>query len=304
MRLPRAIRSAIMAPAMKNTLEKFLRILVAFACSALPASAQDDNFTPFVISADEVVHRMLRMADVGPNDYLIDLGSGDGRIPIAAAKRYGTRGLGVDLDPPLVELARKNALAEGVAGKVRFEVKDLFDTDLSKATVVAFYLLPNVAIELRPKLLKELKPGTRIVAHDYDLGDWLPDEWTSIRVPDKPVAPVGISQVFLWVVPGDAKGRWTSVVNGERIAIDIEQQFQMVKARIRSENPGGADVPPLEVKAARLLGEDIHLVVSGRLGGRDGIHRMLGRIRGGSIEGEILTGTRSPERTAWKASRQ
>ena len=183
-------------------------------------------------------------------------------------------------------------------------MKDLFDTDLSQATVVAFYLLPNVAIELRPKLLKELKPGTRIVAHDYDLGDWLPDEWTSIRVPDKPVAPVGISQVFLWVVPGDAKGRWTSVVNGERIAIDIEQQFQMVKARIRSENPGGADVPPLEVKAARLLGEDIHLVVSGRLGGRDGIHRMLGRIRGGSIEGEILTGTRSPERTAWKASRQ
>ena len=174
---------------------------------ACPSIAQDDNFTPFVISADEVVHRMLRMADVGPNDYLIDLGSGDGRIPIAAAKRYGTRGLGVDLDPPLVELARKNAVAEGVSGKVRFEVKDLFETDLSQATVVAFYLLPNVAMELRPKLLKELRPGTRIVAHDYDLGDWLPDEWTSIRVPlgavnsrAPPAKPA--SSVRMRIVPG------------------------------------------------------------------------------------------------------
>ncbi len=272
---------------------------------ACPSIAQDDNFTPFVISADEVVHRMLRMADVGPNDYLIDLGSGDGRIPIAAAKRYGTRGLGVDLDPPLVELARKNAVAEGVSGKVRFEVKDLFETDLSQATVVAFYLLPNVAMELRPKLLKELRPGTRIVAHDYDLGDWLPDEWTSIRVPDKPVAPVGISQVFLWIVPGDARGRWTSEIGGERIAIDIDQRFQMIKASITSNMPKRADdTKPLMVKAARLLGEDIHIVVEGRLAGRDGVHRLLGRIRGQRIEGEMLTGTRSPERSEWIAQRQ
>src|SRR3954468_830962 len=194
-----------MAPAM--SLAKLVRtgVLALAALAASPAISQDDNFTPFVISGDEVVHRMLRMADVGPDDFLINLGSGDGRIPIAAAKRYGTRGLGVDLDPPLVELARKNAVLEGVQGKVAFEVKDLFETDLSKASVVAFYLLPNVAMQLRPKLRKELKPGTRIVAHDCDLGDWPADEWTSIRVHDKPVAPVGISQVFLWVVPANAK---------------------------------------------------------------------------------------------------
>jgi hypothetical protein len=294
---------------MKSLLLKRVLVVTMLALAALPAvgpaSAQDDNFTPFVISADEVVHRMLRMADVGPNDYLIDLGSGDGRIPIAAAKRYGTRGLGVDLDPPLVELARKNALAEGVSGKVRFEVKDLFETDLSQATVVAFYLLPNVAMELRPKLLKELKPGTRIVAHDYDLGDWLPDEWTSIRVPDKPVAPVGISQVFLWVVPGDARGRWTSDIGGERVAIDIDQRFQMIKASITTDKPvRTGDGSPPSVKAARLLGEDIHIVVEGRLAGRDGVHRLLGRIRGQRIEGEMLTGTRSPERSVWSAQRQ
>lgn len=298
-----------MAPFMKCTLLRRVLAIALIALAAVPAAgpviAQDDNFTPFVISADEVVHRMLRMADVGPDDYLIDLGSGDGRIPIAAAKRYGTRGLGVDLDPPLVELARRNAVAEGVSGKVRFEVKDLFETDLSQATVVAFYLLPNVAMELRPKLLKELRPGTRIVAHDYDLGDWLPDEWTSIRVPDKPVAPVGISQVFLWIVPGDARGRWTSEIGGERIAIDIDQRFQMIKASITSNVPKRADdTKPLMVKAARLLGEDIHIVVEGRLAGRDGVHRLLGRIRGQRIEGEMLTGTRSPERSVWNAQRQ
>ena len=296
--------SAIMAPAMQPaSLRRALIALVLSACAA-QSPAQDDNFTPFVISADEVVNRMLRMADVGPEDYLIDLGSGDGRIPIAAAKRYGARGLGVDLDPPLVELARRNALLEGVAGKVSFEVKDLFDTDLSKATVVAFYLLPDVAMQLRPKLLKELKPGTRIVAHDYNLGDWPPDEWTSIRVPDKPVAPVGISQVFLWVVPANARGHWTSEIGGERIAIDIEQTFQIVKARVLAVGRNPATGPPLEVRAARLLGEDLHLVVAGRLGGRDGIHRLAARIRGERMEGEILTGTRAPERMAWSAQRQ
>lgn len=298
--------SAIMAPAMYFAYLRRVLIAAVFAACAPHAIAQDDNFTPFVISGDEVVHRMLRMADVGPDDFLIDLGSGDGRIPIAAAKRYGARGLGVDLDPPLVELARKNAALEGVAGKVTFEVKDLFETDLSQATVVAFYLLPDVAMQLRPKLLKELKPGTRIVAHDYNLGDWPPDEWTSIRVPDKPVAPVGISQVFLWIVPGNARGHWTSEIGGDHIAIDIEQKFQAVKARISAEGAvRDADSgPPLEVRAARLLGEEIHLVVAGRLGGRDGIHRLSGRIRGERMEGEILTGTRAPERMAWIAQRK
>jgi hypothetical protein len=212
----------------------------------------------------------------------------------------------VDLDPPLVELARKNALLEGVSGKVAFEVKDLFDTDLSQATVVAFYLLPDVAMQLRPKLLKELKPGTRIVAHDYNLGDWPPDEWTSIRVPDKPVAPVGISQVFLWIVPGNARGHWTSDIGGDRIAIDIDQTFQVIKARITAESParntGGA--PPLTVRAASLRGEEIHLVVAGNLGGKDGVHRFDGKISGARIEGEILTGTRSPERVEWSAQRR
>ena len=291
-----------MSPAMIDALLKQSCARACLAAAALlllpPAMAQDDNFTPFVISGDEVVLRMLRMADIGPQDYLIDLGSGDGRIPIQAAKRFGARGLGVDLDPPLVELARKNAQEQGVADKVAFEVKDLFETDLSKASVVAFYLLPDVALQLRPKLLKELRPGTRIVAHDYHLGDWPPDEWTSIRVPDKPVAPVGISQVFLWVVPGNARGRWTGEAAGRRIVIDIEQQYQVLKAKVSGEGP------PLEVRGARLRGEELSLVIAGQLGRLDGVHRLQARISGNHMEGEILTGTRSPERTPWQAERQ
>jgi hypothetical protein len=163
-------------------------------------------------------------------------------------------------------------------------------------------------MQLRPKLLKELRPGTRIVAHDYNLGDWEADEWTSIRVPDKPVAPVGISQVFLWIVPGDARGRWTSDFDGQRVSFDLEQKFQLLKGRVSEERTrqGAADAggPPLQLRAAGLRGEQISLVVAGRLAGRDGVHHLSGRIRGDTIEGEIVTGTRTPVRSAWKAVRR
>lgn len=262
--------------------------------AARPAHAQDDNFTPFVISLDEVVHRMLRMAELGPDDYLIDLGSGDGRIPITAARQYGSRGLGVDLDPDLVDLARRNAVREGVQGKVSFEVRDLFATDLSKASVVAFYLLPNVTEELRPKLLRELKPGTRIIAHDYDLGEWLADEWTSIRVPDKPVAPVGESRVFLWVVPGDARGRWDSRLEGKPLRLEIAQTYQMLKVKAT------LDGVPVDVRGARLRGEELRLV----LFAADNVHRVSGVLKGGRLEGHVESGSqRNPVRSAWSAVR-
>ena len=297
-----------MTAAMINSFFRRAACALVIGLVSLPGQAQDDNFTPFVISGDEVVLRMLRMAEVGPGDFLIDLGSGDGRIPIIAARRFGARGFGVDLDPPLVDLARRNAIRDGVADQVSFEVKDLFETDLSRASVVALYLLPDVAMQLRPKLLKELRPGTRIVAHDYNLGDWEADEWTSIRVPDKPVAPVGISQVFLWIVPGNARGRWTSDFGGQRVVFDIDQKFQLLKARVTEQGAktvvGDGCGPPLQVRAAGLRGEQVSIAVAGRLAGRDGVHHLTGRIQGDHIEGEILTGTRAPERSAWKASRQ
>ena len=153
-----------------------------------PALARD---VPFVPTPEAVVAKMLEVAKVGPQDVVYDLGSGDGRIVIAAAKKHGARGVGIDIDPERVKEARANAKKAGVSGKVEFRQEDLFKADFSEATVVTMYLLTGVNLQLRPKLLQELKPGTRIVSHAFDMGDW------------KPAAThkVGTSTVYYWVVP-------------------------------------------------------------------------------------------------------
>jgi tRNA G37 N-methylase Trm5 len=150
---------------------------------------------PYVPTNDKVVEEMLKVAKVGKNDVLFDLGSGDGRIPITAAKRWGTRGFGVDIDPERIKEARENATKAGVADKVKFMQQDLFDTDIKTATVVTLYLLPEVNMRLRPKLLADLKPGTRVVSHNYDMGDWKPLQTITVKLPD------GEHTVYYWVVP-------------------------------------------------------------------------------------------------------
>jgi len=153
---------------------------------------------PFVPTRERVVDEMLKVAKVGKNDILYDLGSGDGRIPITAAKRFGTRGVGVDIDPQRVTEARENALKEGVSDRVKFFQQDLFETDIREATVVTLYLLPDVNLRLRPKLLSELKPGTRVVSHNYDMGDWKPLKTITVKLPD------GDHTVYFWIVPARA----------------------------------------------------------------------------------------------------
>src|SRR6185503_7823851 len=187
------------------------RLLLAVCVSILPVQAQtqawawDDGTVPYVVTPMEIVERMLRMAEVKPGDTIIDLGSGDGRIVIEAAKR-GARGLGVDLDPSLVRLATENARKAGVADRARFETRDIFETDLSGASVVAFYLLPDFNAKLLPRLL-QLKPGTRIVSHDGGIGAWPPDEKLEMRAPEKTVGLGGMSKVELWIVPASAAGQ-------------------------------------------------------------------------------------------------
>ncbi|HVL56803.1 MAG TPA: class I SAM-dependent methyltransferase [Burkholderiaceae bacterium] len=169
------------------------------ASPALAVASLVDLDTPYVTTPQPVVDAMLELAAVGPHDMLLDLGSGDGRIVITAAKRFGTRGLGVEIDPKLVALARRNAEREGVADKTQFVVQDLFDTDLSAATVITMYLLPDVNIKLRPRL-QRLRPGTRIVSHDWDMGDWAPDRSRIVAAPGKAVAPKDHSRIMLWVI--------------------------------------------------------------------------------------------------------
>src|SRR3954467_11070783 len=175
---------------------------------AYPLHAQDFGDTPYVQTPQNVVERMLQVAKVGPADYVIDLGSGDGRMIITAAQKYGARGFGVDLDRRLVELANKRAASAGVADRAAFYERDLYETDLSQASVITISLLPEVNLMVRPKLLSTLKPGTRIVSHDYGMGEWPPDEQMILDAPDKPVGRDKKSKVFFWVVPANAAGKW------------------------------------------------------------------------------------------------
>ena len=171
-------------------------LLLSFFCAA--ASAQDHD-VPFIVTPDNVTREMLRLAGVKAGDFVIDLGSGDGRIVIVAAKHFGASGLGVEIVPELVAKSRDNAKQAGVADRAEFRVQDLFATDLSQATVITMYLLPEVNLQLRPRLQK-LKPGTRIVSHDWDMGDWKPDRTITVEAPDKPIGREKTSQLLLWVV--------------------------------------------------------------------------------------------------------
>jgi SAM-dependent methyltransferase len=279
-------------------------VLVALAL-VLPAQAQteawawDDGTVPYVVTPMEIVERMLRMAEVGPGDSVVDLGSGDGRIIIESAKR-GARGLGVDLDPALVRLATENARKAGVSDRARFETRDIFETDLSGASVVAFYLLPDFNAKLLPRLLK-LKPGTRIVSHDGGIGTWPPDEKLEMRTPEKTVGIGGVSKVELWIVPANAAGRWTSDLgaHGGRWRFQIAQEFQILDVSARAE---GRD---LLVRASRLRGEELKLVVTGVVAGHAWHHLFVGRMSGDAITGEVtLSDGTQMRKVPWKAARE
>jgi hypothetical protein len=184
----------------------------------------------YVPTPQMVVDTMLRMAQVGPGDYLIDLGSGDGRVVITAATR-GAHALGVELDRHLLGLANEAAKREGVADRAAFREQNLFETELAGATVIATYLLPEMNLKLRPKILA-LKPGTRVVAHDYHMGDWLPDQRETLEVPEKKVGLEGISYVYLWHVPAQVGGRWRTEIPAAGRATPfefaLEQRFQVL----------------------------------------------------------------------------
>jgi SAM-dependent methyltransferase len=277
---------------------------LALFAVALPAKAQspawswDDGTVPFVVTPMEIVERMLRMADVKPGDYVIDLGSGDGRIVIEAAKR-GARGLGVDLDPGLVKAATDNAQKAGVAARARFETRDIFETDLSPASVVTMYLLPDFNAKLLPQLLK-LKPGTRIVSHDGGIGDWPPDERLEMRTPEKTVGIGGLSKVELWVVPADAAGTWTGELprHGGRWSWRIRQRYQVLEVEASAQ---GRD---LLVRASRLRGDEIKLVITGLVSGHAWHHLFVGRIDGERIAGEVTISDGNERKTyPWNATR-
>ena len=284
-------------------MRKFL--ISILTCMAALVSAQsrawDDGTTPFVVSPDAVVERMLYLAQPKAGERLVDLGSGDGRIVIEAAKRFGASGLGVDIDPRLVNLARARAIEAGVQGLTRFEIQDLFETDLRGVGVVTMYLLPEVNLKLLPRLLAQLKPGARIVSHDYDLGPWPFDEMIELALAEKMVGPTGRSRVFLWLVPADARGRWIAELPelGGRWQFDITQKYQVLDVDARA---GGAN---MVVRGARLRGEEVRLAITGVVGGKGFNSLFAGKVADGRIEGNLRISDGENYKTIpWKATRQ
>ncbi|OGA11221.1 MAG: hypothetical protein A2W68_01400 [Betaproteobacteria bacterium RIFCSPLOWO2_02_64_14] len=271
----------------------------AFAAAAWAQEGQGD--VVYVPTPQVAVDEMLKLAKVGPNDFVIDLGSGDGRIIITAAKKLGARGFGVDLDTYLLKVANAAAQKEGVADRAQFVEQNLFETDLSKATVITTYLLPEMNERLRPKLLA-LKPGTRVVAHDYDMGEWTPDEQKTLIVPEKKVGDPGKSYVFFWVVPARIAGTWQSQISvaGKPVAYEftLAQEFQMLDGSGRAGNQSG-------VVKGRMAGTQVRFTLSGKAG--DGLlrHEFQGRVTGDdAIEGVVHVGEGAKrQQYPWTAKR-
>lgn len=239
-----------------------LSVAAVFAAFSLGAFAQDLNLdVPYVPTPPDVVEKMLDMAEVDADDRVIDLGSGDGRIAIAAAKR-GARAYGVDLDPQRVKEATENAQKEGVADRTTFREQNLFDTNIADADVITMYLLTSVNLELRPRLL-DLKPGTRIVSHAFALGSWQPDAEANLNG----------RKVYFWKVPADVSGDWTFEHNGETLQVALKQDFQKIA--------GTANLKGVEQAVEGRMDGDIARI---QIGSGDQMRTFAGRVNGKALE--------------------
>jgi SAM-dependent methyltransferase len=246
---------------------------------------------PFVPTPQVVVDEMLRLAAVTPKDVVYDLGSGDGRIVITAARKFGARAVGVELDNHLIYQSEESARQANVLDRVKFLQQDFFKTDFSDATVVTLYLIAPVMRRLRERML-QLKPGTRLVAHDFDFDDWRPDAKTTIR-----------KNVFLWLVPARASGRWqvrAGLPSGEFVFdMEMRQKYQELDGFTRIEGqPGG-------LWETKLEGDKLRFVV---VDSRDRDHEATlyfdGRVAGNTMEGDVVRGVGSEQRRfKWRATK-
>jgi len=254
--------------------------LAALAIAACGARAQEGEVrAPFITTPPEVVARMLQLAGTGPQDTVLDLGSGDGRIVIAAARDHGARGLGIELDPKLVALARENARRAGVADRARFEEGDALKAELTQASVVTIYLLPFLLEQLQPRLLGQLRPGARVVTHAFAMKGWPPDRAETVRLSARHEGQGDESRIFLWVVPAQVRGAWAAP-GGWRLR--IHQNFQQIEVE------AAQDGRPVEVSTARLEGTALSLAgpeISFR--GRAEGSRLTGELRRGGVRAPL-----------------
>jgi SAM-dependent methyltransferase len=267
-------------------LNSFIRLwLILLLCFNVHVSGQyydeDDQYeVPFVPTLDKIVDEMLKIANVNDKDYIFDLGCGDGRIVITAAKKYGARGVGIDINPVRIEESKANAIREGVSDKVTFIQQDLFEADIREATVVALYLLQSVNLRLRPKLLQELQPGTRIVSHNYDMGEWEPDKSLEI------FHQYG-HKVYFWTVPADISGtwHWNSPVSSQNqhFVLQVKQKFQEASGVL---TVGDTAIP---LKDLKIEGNKVQFTTEESTAGRTANCKYEGLVQKSSISGKIIS---------------
>jgi len=254
------------------------------ACGFAQAQPAKDDYQPqvgqegkdviWVPTPQTLVDKMLDMAKVTAKDYVIDLGSGDGRTVITAAKR-GARALGIEYNPDMVELSKRNAAKEGVSDKTTFVKADLFESDFSRATVITMFLLPDINLRLRPRIL-DLKPGTRIVSNSFDMGEWAADETAKVTQDC-----TSYCRAYLWIVPSKVAGTWT-LSQGQ---LTLKQTFQMVSGTLRN---GDATTP---ITNGKLVGDRIRFSV--------GTAHYTGRVSGNAMEGTVRSGSKE---SPWRAT--
>ena len=238
-----------------------------------PQVGQEGKDVVWVPTPQALVDKMLDMAKVTPKDYVIDLGSGDGRTVITAAKR-GSRALGIEYNPDMVELSKRNAAKEGVSDKAQFIKADLFESDFSKAQVITMFLLPSINLKLRPKIL-DLKPGTRIVSNSFDMGEWTPDQTEKVD------GCTNWCTAYLWIVPAKVEGTW-KLPQGELM---LKQNFQMISGTLKSGNNNA------QITNGKVNGDQISFTAGGA--------QYAGYVNGNAIEGTVKGGSNGK----WTATR-
>jgi len=283
-----------------------------FVLLSTAGQQQERPEVPYVPTPEKVVAEMLKMADVGENDILYDLGCGDGRIVITAALERDCRGVGIDINPQRIEESRKNAILAGVLDMVEFYRMDLFEAEISQATVVTLYLLSKVNLRLRPKLFRELKPGTRIVSHDFSMGEWMPDKSTTIEekldyIPFQETRltenPWNKHTVYLWIIPANVTGTWNwtmSTISGKKLyKLEIDQEFQVLKGKAFE----GSSSLPLEIRDGKIEGDKLEFTLERKTEGRTEQLHFVGFARGHTMDGHVRITGKSDVEEKWIARR-
>ena len=275
-----------------------LAALTLIFLSRAPAQQKEPK-VPYVSTPDEVVAEMLRIANVDKDDVVYDLGCGDGRIVITAAKKYGCRGVGIDIDPERIRESRENAIKEGVSDRVRFIQMDLFEAEIRDASVVTLYLLSGVNLRLRPKLFRELSPGSRVVSHEFSMGKWEADATSSVKSEnyrdpylfnywDEQIADYWRTHtVYLWIIPGNVNGTWKltipDIAGNDEFTLRFDQEFQ----RVRGHALEGVSSIPVFIKEVKIRGNTLLFTLEGKLQGSTASMHFEGIVQGNSIQGTM-----------------